>query len=219
MSSLFLTVANLSILKAELSRVLPDVRSSHRIEALASALGYRTYASLLASQQEADLFRPLFLPLDAAKFSVRLQSWGHQYAPEVFGHLAHLSDLIDRPWIVVPRDNRTAIDRWFLDCQQRGVPTMFIVPRRKYARLEWDCITVHPDEEQHVRNREGNDLGRAMFKAFQSMSRGLGRPFYDASSFVGHVDGLLPELAGKMADRFFHMLYDPLRKPRRATVA
>lgn len=128
MPSLFLTAENIRILKAELARVLPDIKSSHRIEALASAVGFRTYAALLASQQGTDRFRPLFLSLDATRFSARLHSWGYHYGPEMFGHLVHLSDLVDRPRVVVPRDNSFAIDRWFRDCQQRGVPTMYIVP-------------------------------------------------------------------------------------------
>lgn len=40
---------------------------------------------------------------------------------------------------------------------------------------------------------------------------------YDASSFVGHVDGLEPDLAYEMADAFFRMLYDPLRRSAEAS--
>lgn len=39
--------ANLDIIKLALARALPDVKSSHRCEAIARGLGFRTYASLL----------------------------------------------------------------------------------------------------------------------------------------------------------------------------
>ncbi|WP_139139411.1 hypothetical protein [Sphingobium phenoxybenzoativorans] len=43
-----LTSVSLNIIKTALTNALPNVKSSHRCEAMARGLGYRTYASLLA---------------------------------------------------------------------------------------------------------------------------------------------------------------------------
>jgi hypothetical protein len=40
-------------MKADLARTLPAVKSSHRVEALARGMGFRTYASMLCASQEA----------------------------------------------------------------------------------------------------------------------------------------------------------------------
>ena len=45
--SLPLTTTILDITKLALTRALPEVKSSHRCEAMARGFGYRTYASLL----------------------------------------------------------------------------------------------------------------------------------------------------------------------------
>lgn len=55
MFSPFITLAESAInsIKAELAKTLPDVKSSHRAEALARGLGLNTYASLLAATKGA----------------------------------------------------------------------------------------------------------------------------------------------------------------------
>lgn len=45
--SIAVTASNLDAIKLALTKALPDVKSSHRGEAIARGLGYRTYASLL----------------------------------------------------------------------------------------------------------------------------------------------------------------------------
>lgn len=49
-----ITQPSLASIKSELTKLLPNVKSSHRCEALARGLGYRTYASLLASLQRPE---------------------------------------------------------------------------------------------------------------------------------------------------------------------
>jgi len=45
--SIAITASNLDTIKLALTKALPDVKSSHRCEAIARGLGFRTYASLL----------------------------------------------------------------------------------------------------------------------------------------------------------------------------
>lgn len=51
------TLDRLDAIKAELTRTLPHVKSSHRCEAIARGMGFRTYASAKAVAQSASLDR------------------------------------------------------------------------------------------------------------------------------------------------------------------
>jgi len=62
-------------MKADLTKYLPDIKSSHRVEALARALGFKTYASLRA----ADLFlEPPLVAVNWSAFDSYLKEKGFQ---------------------------------------------------------------------------------------------------------------------------------------------
>ena len=67
-------------IKAELTRTLPDVKSSHRCEALARGLGYNTYASLLSSSKSA----PRDPEVEARAFTDYLKEHGFNVPPLPF---------------------------------------------------------------------------------------------------------------------------------------
>ena len=79
MASIPLSVSALASVKKSLRKDYWNIRSSHLSEALAAALGRRTYAALLADirQQGSD---PIFETLDDERFEARLQELG--YPPE-----------------------------------------------------------------------------------------------------------------------------------------
>ena len=54
-------------MKADLAKYLPHIKSSHRVEALARALGFKTYAALRA----VDLFRdgPILAEVNWSSFN------------------------------------------------------------------------------------------------------------------------------------------------------
>jgi hypothetical protein len=60
-----ITPQSVNQLKSGLAKSLPDVKSSHRAEALGRGLGFRTYASLLA---ESRSFEPYFAEVSGARF-------------------------------------------------------------------------------------------------------------------------------------------------------
>lgn len=76
MSSLFFSQRHVSALKRSLRDEFPEVRSSHLSEALAAALGFRTYASML-SQLPPPGTEHDFLLLDDAAFDMRLRVLGN----------------------------------------------------------------------------------------------------------------------------------------------
>jgi len=57
-----LSPAAVDEIKAELTRTLQDTKSSHRCEAFARGLGYRTYASLLAATARAPVSAAVHAP-------------------------------------------------------------------------------------------------------------------------------------------------------------
>lgn len=75
------TSASLAAIKAELIRTLPGVKSSHRCEAIARGLGFRTYASLLAVTRSSD---PVVVTANGAAFSVYLADHGFNVSPPPF---------------------------------------------------------------------------------------------------------------------------------------
>ncbi|MER8786191.1 hypothetical protein NKH60_34580 [Mesorhizobium sp. M1006] len=103
--------------------------------------------------------------------------------------------------------------RWFRECTKRGIPNLCIATRRKYVELRWDCISIDPQDEGHVQGDRGTTLVREMFKTYQIIARRISvKSLFSGSSFVGSVDHLLPELAAEIADTFFSMLYEPMRR-------
>ncbi len=73
------TSHNLKAIKAELARTLPAVKSSHRCEAVARGLGYRTYASLLTAARSG---RAPSATAQGAVFSAYLADHGFKVVPQ-----------------------------------------------------------------------------------------------------------------------------------------
>jgi hypothetical protein len=63
------TVAAIEEIKLGLTKSLPEIKSSHRVEALGRGLGFRTYAALLASSR---LSEPTTTTVKGAEFSAYL---------------------------------------------------------------------------------------------------------------------------------------------------
>lgn len=81
MSSIPFAHIEIAVLKKALRAVYPEISSSHLSEALASALGFRTHASLLAAVP-TDTVEPHYVLLDDEAFDARLVALGHQSDPE-----------------------------------------------------------------------------------------------------------------------------------------
>ena len=67
------TPSALELIKAQLTQSLPDIKSSHRVEALGRGLGFRTYAALRASAQA-----PTTVTVRGAPFSAYLEEHGFE---------------------------------------------------------------------------------------------------------------------------------------------
>lgn len=217
MSLLILTHENIEGLKREAREQMPFAKSSHLSEAIASALGFRTHAALRAKlAAEADL-PPDVAECDSARFVIRLTELGYAAASAIkLAEVVRSGAVPDRPYAEFRGDDLGANNAHFAWCQRNNRPLLTISLARRYARLDWDCITIERDHEGFLFD---DDQGRAfaarMFEQFQARTRGApGKPYFTGSSFVGQVEKLLPETARQLAEDYFRMLYLPLREPR-----
>jgi hypothetical protein len=215
---------NTEFAKLALRSELPSVKSSHLVEAFAASLGFRTYAALLARQKEANPLRPPFCHADSNLLSERLSELGYSVTVwDVMAAVALRSGIPNPCWREFPNRNLEANNSWFRQCQRFGLPNVCIKVRKKYVRVCWDCISISPQEDKHVRG-QSRELMHAMFKDFQTTCKEFqttagsagGKPYFFGSAFVGSVDNLLPPSARKLADHLFERLYLPLLDPTKS---
>ncbi|ABD89449.1 hypothetical protein RPC_3923 [Rhodopseudomonas palustris BisB18] len=208
---LLLTSVNIEYTKSALRSVFPHVKATHRAEALAAGLCFRTYASLLATLKRDEMARCTVGFIDLARFSTRLQELGyHTVDPSSLIAIARSPAMPLRPWAEYKNGDRVANYRWFRECQRRDIPDIYIETRAKYVRLNWDCISRDPKHDTHLGEDQGANLVRKMFARFQALTRHRsGKAMFEGSSFVGFVDHLLPDVARDIADEFYTMLTVP----------
>lgn len=215
MSTILLSVENWRAAKAALHSELPEVRSSHLAEAMAAMVGARTHAAVAGTLRGEHDWPPITYA-DAARFIERLERLGYAgIAPERFADALAPERLPHAPYAYFKSGDRPANDRHYLACRRLGRPMMMVTRARRYAELEWDCITVDPREEEYLHDEAGESLVRIMFNLFQARAKGApGKPLFCGSAFTGTVKKLLPETARQLAEDYFRLLYEPLLTPR-----
>jgi len=214
MAVLRLTPANLTFVKRSLRAAYPNVKSSHLTEGLAAAVGENTHAALLArisGQAEAEPVQ-----LDRDRWRQRLAELGYpSLSGEALTPIVRDDALPDPCWRVLPRRNIPAINAWFYQCRRDDIPDIYVNVARKYARLEWDCISTEGNGDKGVTGEGSRELGRAMFATFQRLAiHASGKPMYQGSPFVGTIEGLDPPTAFAIADSFFVTLFRATRERR-----
>jgi len=80
-----ITPASLMALKADLTKSLPDVKSSHRVEALARGFGFQTYAAMRAAVAGEQV---VLVTATGTSFSRYLSAHGFDSSPIPFYHAA-----------------------------------------------------------------------------------------------------------------------------------
>lgn len=215
MIPILLSEDNLDALEAIAKRacLAQAVRSAHITEALAYGLGFATQAALLAKTRSVPEFRSFLAEFDQGRFVIRLLQLG--YALNENAALFDddgLRNLPDRTWIDIEANDMGKQNFWFHQCKLRNIPFIYVARRRKYAELQWDCVSVDPAHEAHVQGDRGADLVRGMFATFQAVARKLpSKALFEGKSMVGSVKGLPIELVPELADAFFAALYKPMQ--------
>ena len=212
MPVIFLTHDNCSFVKRALRKRLSKVKSTHLSEALATALGFRTHAALLAAMKAVIADRPILAHVDEDRMAERLRDLGYgSMVPVDLAGIVRSAELPLAAWREFGNRDKAANERWFKECKRRDIPNVCIRLRTKYAELSWDCISIDPDGEDHLRDDEGAALVRIMFERFRALAKGVpGKPEFFGSAFVGTIDRLSPLLARDIADEYFMRLYLPV---------
>lgn len=215
MTLLILTENNLAVAKAALRHGYKDVRSGHLTEALAFALGFRTHAALLAQLAAEAARLPGVADCDAERFTKRLADFDYAAIdPAPFDDALTSSALPERPFVRFKRGDMAANNRHHDDCLRKHRPMMMIMMGRRYAELQWDCITTSSGEYEHLQGETGHTLGHTLFARFQRLAKGApGKPYFTGSAFTGWIERLLPETAERLAEMYFKLLYLPFRAP------
>lgn len=207
-----LTSANLDFAKRQLRQDYPEIGSAHRTEAFAAACGYRTYASQLAALR-ASAASPQVIAVDGQRWSARLAELGSANVPDDLLVLCLRSQQLPDPcWVNVSARDRAVGEHWFKRCRSANLPYVTIEMARKYATLEWDCITLDTSCEDTIREDRSRQIVSGLFATFQRRSAGSGaKPYFLGSAFVGSIKGLRPDIAQTLADEFFAVLYQASR--------
>lgn len=219
MSLIILSTDNWRAAKASLHAALPHVRSSHLAEAMAAGVGELTHAAVVQALRDDDA-RPGLRKRNDADFARRLHELGYPDVSEGYLARAFAPDAVPHaPYAFFARGDRAANDRHYHICHRLGRPMVMVRMARRYAEIEWDCITVDPREEGYLHDLPGNQLMRIMFNLFQARAKGApGKPIFCGSAFTGTVKKILPATARQLAEDYFQLLYSPLLEtpgPRR----
>lgn len=112
------SAGGIDLIKAELTHKLPDVKSSHRCEAIARGLGFRTYAAALAAAKAetpitAHVRGDLFMAyLTDHGFDVRSESLYHAAAKIALREVSERTPKLTMWGIGVGRPRRKEDGRW-----------------------------------------------------------------------------------------------------------
>lgn len=138
--SIYATLAGVNAIKAELTRTLPEVKSSHRCEAMARGLGFDTYAALRAAIRSPD---SMITTAQGAIFVAYLADHGFVVSPRPF-YLAIARVAIRKVLVKARKLNR------------RGIG--FGHPMRK-ASGDWENATEHYAHVMELREELLSDYG------------------------------------------------------------
>ncbi|MBV1886423.1 MAG: hypothetical protein KUG61_05025 [Parvibaculaceae bacterium] len=214
MATFPLTQQNIDFSKRALRTKLPHVKATHLIEAFAASTGFRTYAALRAKLKSREDTHADITTVKPIHFSARLAELGYKdVAGELLVEIIRSPNLPNPAWREIPSKDLPAANDWFRSCQKHGMPYVWVEMRRmrrKYARLNWDCISLDPADEEHLFDSSGTTLVEKMYQRFQYHAiEDPGHAQFDGIAFAGAIDNLLPAVARELADEFLMMLCVP----------
>ncbi len=210
MAALALTQLNLEFVKQSLRQRCEGVRSSHLSEALAAGCGYHTHMALVAAIRECDPRWPEVARVDDSRFLARLAGLGYMVDGGVLPAIVRSPKLPKGLWRIFRDGDIPAMDLWFRECQRRDIPYVYVTPRRKYARIDWDCISTDTRHDDVVATEASNALLDGMYKTFQRLAA-PNKAMFEGSAFVGQIDHLTIDAALSLADEMFIALKGAMR--------
>ena len=212
MFPVILSEENWSAGKASLHEALPAVGSSHLAEAIAAGLGERTHASFV-SKMRAHQGRHAALMIGRdERFMERVAGLDYRNIVPGLFEKAFRNEAMPHPiYTFFKKGDHRCNDEHFHHCNKRMRPMVMVKMARRYAELEWDCVTVDSDEDAYLRDECGSNLVSILFNLFQARAKEApGKPLFFGSAYTGSIERLLPETARQLAEDYFRLLYSPL---------
>lgn len=136
------TPSSLDALKAHVTKTIPEVKSSHRVEALGRGLGFKTYAALRAAAQST---KPSTAVVSGAIFTSYLTEHGFEVDPAVLYRAAAQVAING----VLERMPRLSIYGIGLGRPQRNQDNTWETPQQRnsrFAEQQQECQGLHAAE-------------------------------------------------------------------------
>lgn len=113
--------------------------------------------------------------------------------------------MTDHRFIECKQTDIESKNRWFRQCQSNSVPFVVVAIRTKYARVEWDCISM-----PHVCDDAIKSGSNCIIDRLESVLRKLlNRNWvYRGSAYSAIVDKLAPSDARAVAAAIYEILLD-----------
>lgn len=220
MALLALTQDNIDFIKRGLKPSYPSVKSSPLSEAIAAACGFRTNISLVSSLRATDLRHPDLTEVNAGRFIARLTELGYPALDgTVLPSMVRSQEMPKRIWLVRKSGDRSLLNDWYRECQQRDIPYVYITTRRTLAQVDWDYFALDPKHD-HWLGKGNPDLDNKMFREIRHLAEARpGNLLRFGSAMVGGVKDVPIEWATEIAEVAFKMQYDAIREGERQAVA
>jgi hypothetical protein len=199
---LILSEENLRILKNVLMTDY-EVSSSHASELIAALSGFKTYTAFKAKLETFN-FAPT-VRIDFDWFEKRHLQLGYDQSSGEWMRLSY-NQLVFRnsPWLMHSTGRKFERDVWFKHCERNSMPFITIHKKNKYCYLEWDCISIDPAFEAHVRHKMGDELVHTLIWIYKLVAnRNEPKSFFDGSAFYGNLVKLSEGAARQIANEFF----------------
>ena len=94
-------------------------------------------------------------------------------------------------------------NRWFRQCRKNNVPHVYVEVARRYASVNWDCISLNVEDANHI-SACNNEINLEILSVFHEYCSKKSTYFFSAD--VGRMKGLLPSDAEQAAERVFEIL-------------
>lgn len=196
-----LITENVDSLKRQLRSFYPALKSSHLSEAIARALGYKSYAALKIALQENKKPKLSIASFNNDVFIQWLNAINYQSIKPV-SHTVFQNIPVPMWQAIRPlrkKDTSHPSNDWFRVCKKHNIPCVYIEQKTKYTSVNWDYISVD----------ESHDPSKFTNKEILSLVKTYGNPKtkYEFGVFTGNIERLEKNKAEIIASNIFCILH------------
>ena len=111
------------------------------------------------------------------------------------------------PFLVCKNGNIGAENKWFRHCKAGSIPHIVVRIRRKYAEVDFDCISIPPNRDASIRRQEEVIKSRLVdvFRRYSGK-----KSTFQFTCFEGSMENMPLETAEVAAHDVYAVLMDAL---------